>query len=282
MSTITPTPQTQPATNAPPLPWVNQPEFDLAGAGIGLVYLSDLVKWLKESNRLSFKRAVRVLYEALTSREDVVLYVANKGGAACAVGSKHQFDPYANLRNRRRFINPGVRLDEYGPYTTSSRNSAPALPPVPTGQAAALDYVDKVWGNGENLESVMGYENTASLLAMTCGLAAAIWGGAASVAAVAAIESTKPQPTAPAAGEVTTNDLRKKVRGAAWTDAQNTLLVSDFKAAKGKTVKAQRATVGELWGLGPDAIKKQLDSIKKKTPKANKSALGWGNQLGKR
>lgn len=94
-----------------------------------------------------------------------------------------------------------------------------------------------------------------------------------------AVESTGAQP---AAGEGTANDWRKKVKGAAWTEAQNKLLIADFQAEKGKTAIAKREAVAKRWGLGSDAIKKQLGSINKKASKAAKPEHSWINQLGKR
>lgn len=175
MPTTTPTPPLRPETDAPPLPWVNQPEFVLTDGPtkdqtLGLVYLSELVKWLMKSKSLHFVPAVLALHKELTDRNDVVLYVANKTGTAHVVGLSDAFDPYANERVRRRVYSPGVRIGEYGEcYSASSRNSATVLPPVPTGQAAALDYVLKVWGDGRNPESIIDRADLeATKLAMTC------------------------------------------------------------------------------------------------------------------
>ena len=169
--------------NAPPdtrpLPWVGVPTYTSIEdrSTLHLVGLRDLVRWLMRTRTLGFMGASIVLHTELLERGDKLrLYITtHEPGPARAVNN---VDTFGLASSQRRISSRGIGAPP-------ARQPAPLPDDVTPGVSAALYYIGKGWGGGRCSESILDdASNPASCLAMPCDQAAAIWGGAATVAAV--------------------------------------------------------------------------------------------------
>ena len=69
--------------------------------------------------------------------------------------------------------------------------------------------------------------------------------------------------------------LRSKPKSSKWTEEHEDQLLRDFTATKGATVQARRILVGKQWGIGEQAVKKQLASMAKKRKPAVAATAEW-------
>nr|WP_319563349.1 hypothetical protein [uncultured Rhodoferax sp.] len=264
MSTTTPTSQIRPATDVPPLPWVNRPKFYASkdDPGLQLVALSELVLWLMRSKELAFFQAAQELHDVLKQRiEMLALYFFDENTKKMrAVGPSDVFG-LLNVGGHR-YLNPGIRIGEDGPYRPATpQRIQPTLPVgVTPGPSAALHCLERDWCRFPAAESAIDTSWGCKYLAITCDLADEIWGVEDAGTAQTNVSNT----CFKFSDEfLALCDSRKGSKGEVWTDSEKNVVWAAICAYQNRT-KGLREHIAELLGFeSAEAVSKLVRGKKR-------------------